>query len=412
MPRLNHTYASILKNGDVLLQTSAHAEAEVYCAQQVQLFLAFDETLRELGGRKEFDPKKSPVPGGYDQFTFGWNLDTVSPYTFAQINMDTYEVTPLDEGKKPVPAEVLTPTLAGDGANDDKMSKDDKQLLRKLLIGAAEHEAYSREKARDAYQDRQGRRVKDARKKLYSQGMWALATSLEGDRVHGGYCPYRTRSASSTPSSSSSLYSRDIPRRDTTFSLVAVPLSPLVLTPQQPITEAAAITLALCRLSTPSAAPAPAPAPPRPPARPPVHQQAEGHGGFRPYPALARKHLPACSTRFQGSLNNQELERRNLSPQSAATPPSNTLLRQTLSSMQPVEPEPAPAPEPAPPAPPPSPASSDDELDLLAEGHEDVYECSLEAMLSGIEDVYCAQRDDYVSCSAPQSDHNGLCRAL
>ncbi|CDO76911.1 hypothetical protein BN946_scf184594.g18, partial [Trametes cinnabarina] len=42
----------------------------------------------------------------------------------------------------------------------------------------------------------------------------------------------------------------------------------------------------------PSAAPAPAPAPPRPPARPSVHQQAEGHGGFKPYPALARKHLP------------------------------------------------------------------------------------------------------------------------
>ncbi|OSC97348.1 hypothetical protein PYCCODRAFT_1528654, partial [Trametes coccinea BRFM310] len=65
----------------------------------------------------------------------------------------------------------------------------------------------------------------------------------------------------------------------------------------------------------PPAAPAPAPVPPRPPVRPSVHQQAEGHGGFRPYPALARKHLPARSTRFQGSLNNQELERRNLVPQ-------------------------------------------------------------------------------------------------
>ncbi|KAI0363074.1 hypothetical protein BV20DRAFT_1069689 [Pilatotrama ljubarskyi] len=60
----------------------------------------------------------------------------------------------------------------------------------------------------------------------------------------------------------------------------------------------------------------------------------------------------------------------------------------------PIEPEPTPAPASAPPAPPPSPASSDDELDLLAEGHEDVYECSLEAMLSGIEDVYCTQRDN------------------
>ncbi|KAL7280846.1 LOW QUALITY PROTEIN: hypothetical protein ACG7TL_005790 [Trametes sanguinea] len=168
-------------------------------------------------------------------------------------------------------------------------------------------------------------------------------------------------------------------------------------------------------LAPPSAAPAPAPAPPRPPVRPSAHQQAEGHGGFRPYPALARKHLPARSTRFQGSLNNQELERRNLVPQRlrigtpspAATPePSergDTPQRHSPSPDPlidaPVEPEPAPAPAPAPapPAPPPSPASSDDELDLLAEGHEDVYECSLEAMLSGIEDVYCTQRDDYLA---------------
>ncbi|KAL7278649.1 hypothetical protein ACG7TL_007650 [Trametes sanguinea] len=163
----------------------------------------------------------------------------------------------------------------------------------------------------------------------------------------------------------------------------------------------------------PPAAPAPAPVPPRPPVRPSVHQQAEGHGGFRPYPALARKHLPARSTRFQGSLNNQELERRNLVPQRlrigtpspAATPePSergDTPQRHSPSPDPlidaPVEPEPAPAPAPAPPAPPPSPTSSDDELDLLADGHEDVYECSLEAMLAGIEDVYCSLRDDYLT---------------
>ncbi|KAJ3019620.1 hypothetical protein NUW54_g40 [Trametes sanguinea] len=161
----------------------------------------------------------------------------------------------------------------------------------------------------------------------------------------------------------------------------------------------------------PPAAPAPAPAPPRPPMRPSVHQQAEGHGGFRPYPALARKHLPARSTRFVGSLNNEELERRNLVPQRlrigtpspAATPePSehdDTPQRHSPSPDPlidaPVEPEPAPAPAPT--APPPSPASSDDELDLLADGHEDVYECSLEAMLSGIEDVYCGLRDDYLT---------------
>ncbi|KAL7278120.1 hypothetical protein ACG7TL_008091 [Trametes sanguinea] len=148
-------------------------------------------------------------------------------------------------------------------------------------------------------------------------------------------------------------------------------------------------------------------------AHPFTSRQRDIHGGFRPYPALARKHLPARSTRFQGSLNNQELERRNLVPQRlrigtpspAATPePSergDTPQRHSPSPDPlidaPVEPEPAPAPAPAPPAPPPSPTSSDDELDLLADGHEDVYECSLEAMLAGIEDVYCSLRDDYLT---------------
>ncbi|KAL7278125.1 hypothetical protein ACG7TL_008096 [Trametes sanguinea] len=114
----------------------------------------------------------------------------------------------------------------------------------------------------------------------------------------------------------------------------------------------------------------------------------------------------------QGSLNNQELVRCNLVPQRlwigtpspaampepserSDTPQRHSPLPYPLIDA-PVEPEPAPAP----PAPPPSPASSDDELDLLAEGHEDVYECSLEAMLSSIEDVYCAQRDNYLTYDA------------
>ncbi|KAL7279387.1 hypothetical protein ACG7TL_007228 [Trametes sanguinea] len=182
------------------------------------------------------------------------------------------------------------------------------------------------------------------------------------------------------------------------------------------------------RVPSPPAPPAPAPVVPQPPAAPAPAPALHAH--LRAHPFTSRQRDMAASGHTLHWLANTSLRAlpasrvpsttrsssaatlcpsdsglallpllQRQSPQSAATPPSNTLLRQTLSSMQPVEPEPAPAPEPAPPAPPPSPASSDDELDLLAEGHEDVYECSLEAMLSGIEDVYCAQRDDYVSCN-------------
>ncbi|PIL30817.1 hypothetical protein GSI_06985 [Ganoderma sinense ZZ0214-1] len=52
----------------------------------------------------------------------------------------------------------------------------------------------------------------------------------------------------------------------------------------------------------------------RPPA-PSVHQEAQNCTGFRPYPALARKELPACSSRPQGSLNKRVLECQNLIPQ-------------------------------------------------------------------------------------------------
>ena len=177
------------------------------------------------------------------------------------------------------------------------------------------------------------------------------------------------------------------------------------------------------RSPSPPAPPAPAPVVPQPPAppapaprsaaHPSAHQHADGHSGFRPYPALARKLLPARSTRFQGSLNDHELERRNLVPQRlrigtpspAATPePSergDTPQRASPSpdplGDAPVDPEPAPAPAPQPPASPPSPTSSLDELDLLADGHEDVFECSFQAMLAGIADVYCTQQDDYAT---------------
>ena len=65
--------------------------------------------------------------------------------------------------------------------------------------------------------------------------------------------------------------------------------------------------------------------------------------------------------------------------------------------VEPAPPQPAPVDLPgSPPAPLPA-ELSDDELDLFADGHEDVYECTLDAMLAGIEDVYNGQREDYLS---------------
>ena len=46
---------------------------------------------------------------------------------------------------------------------------------------------------------------------------------------------------------------------------------------------------------------------------------------------------------------------------------------------------------------PPSPSSSDDELDLLSSDHEDTLECTLDAMIAGIEHVYSGEHEDFLS---------------
>ncbi|PIL25068.1 hypothetical protein GSI_12957 [Ganoderma sinense ZZ0214-1] len=97
----------------------------------------------------------------------------------------------------------------------------------------------------------------------------------------------------------------------------------------------------------PSPSPPPARPPPAPVARPPapsVHQEAQNCAGLRPYPALARKELPACSSYPQGSLNDC--------------------------------------------------TSSDDELDLIG---RDSDEEALHVMLAGIEDIYSDPSFDYLS---------------
>ena len=46
---------------------------------------------------------------------------------------------------------------------------------------------------------------------------------------------------------------------------------------------------------------------------------------------------------------------------------------------------------------PPSPTSSDDELDLLGSGHQATLECTLDAMIAGIEHVYSGGHEDFLS---------------
>ncbi|TFK77662.1 hypothetical protein K466DRAFT_571340, partial [Polyporus arcularius HHB13444] len=69
------------------------------------------------------------------------------------------------------------------------------------------------------------------------------------------------------------------------------------------------------------------------------------------------------------------------------TPPRNSPSPDPL-EVAPVDPEPAHVPAHRAPVSPPASAASDDELDLLADGHEDAFECTLEVMMAGIEHVY------------------------
>ncbi|TFY64067.1 hypothetical protein EVJ58_g2864 [Rhodofomes roseus] len=127
----------------------------------------------------------------------------------------------------------------------------------------------------------------------------------------------------------------------------------------------------------------PAPLPPAPaPLRPAARRQMDNYDGYRPYPAPSHR-LPARSTCFQGSLNNNNLQRRNLLPQHfrvgstspastpepgqrAETPQRNSPSPDPLmdAPLSPPAAVPAPLPEPVSP---PSPTSSDDELDFLHE---------------------------------------------
>lgn len=209
MPVLNHQYATVLSNGDILLKTSANRHTEVFCAQQARLYLMFDAALRSE--EDPFDPETAPVPGGYDEFVFAWNLDTVCPYSFATYNPDSDTIA-LDALKEPVPASLLIPTLSnGEAEDDEALSVKDRRLLQALLKAAAEREVRQREKARESYQDRKKRRDDSSRRQLYSKGMASLATSLESGlgRAPRRSLSTRARSASPTPTASSSA-SRDI----------------------------------------------------------------------------------------------------------------------------------------------------------------------------------------------------------
>lgn len=209
MPVLNHQYATVLSNGDILLKTSANRHTEVFCAQQARLYLMFDAALRSE--EDPYDPETAPVPGGYDEFVFAWNLDTICPYSFATYSPDTDTIA-LDALKEPVPASLLIPTLSnGEAEDDEAMSVKDRRLLQVLLKAAAEREVRQREKARESYQDRKKRRDDSSRRQLYSKGMASLTTSLESGlgRAPRRSLSTRARSASPTPTASSSA-SRDI----------------------------------------------------------------------------------------------------------------------------------------------------------------------------------------------------------
>ncbi|PIL22297.1 hypothetical protein GSI_14985 [Ganoderma sinense ZZ0214-1] len=135
----------------------------------------------------------------------------------------------------------------------------------------------------------------------------------------------------------------------------------------------------------PSPSPPPTWPPPAPVAHPPapsVHQGAQNCTGFRPYPALARKELPVCSSHPPGSLNKRVLECQNLIPQ-------RLRICSASSVPPPPEPECSSSPDPIIEAPVDAPA---------APGlRQDSDEEALHVMLAGIEDVYSDPSFDYLS---------------
>ncbi|PIL36549.1 hypothetical protein GSI_00238 [Ganoderma sinense ZZ0214-1] len=179
-------------------------------------------------------------------------------------------------------------------------------------------------------------------------------------------------------------------------ALPAPPPAPPAPQPVPPPPRQPSLPRSPSHLASPPPAPPPAPSPSPPPVWPPpapvtrppapsMHQETQNCAGFRPYPALARKELPARSSRPQGFLNERVLE-QNLVPQ-------HLRIRSASPAPPPPEPERSSSPDPLIEAPVDAPAAP--ELCRVFSNHSD--EEALHVMLAGIEDVYSDPSFDYLS---------------
>lgn len=188
---LQHQYITILDDGDLLIQTSTTAETERYSPYQVHLFVLFDSLLRDLHSKgKELDLTKYVVPGGYDMFVFGFNLDTTSPYGF--VRLDPESRRPLDEdARRAVPYDLILPRhkerLEGEAFYlqfRERYEQMSATMLERSLDGTS--------KAQKAYRERTHRRERNNELLLPQGGRGKKSTAVASKAG-------RTRSASPVP---------------------------------------------------------------------------------------------------------------------------------------------------------------------------------------------------------------------
>ncbi|KAI0362869.1 hypothetical protein BV20DRAFT_1058558 [Pilatotrama ljubarskyi] len=197
MPALPHIHRSlsILPNGDVMLRTLSGA-AQLFAPAQVRLYLDFDEQLRRTN---TLDKSTTPIPGGYDDFQFIWNLDTTCQYRFSSHEPE------IDTSGEPIPAELLLPVVqaanpvAPLGAG---VSGDEAALFRRMLLNAAERDQRNQETARARFQERVANRGQKASKHMRAVAMQGPAGLVVGVN-EAGPAAKRQRPASPPPTAAS-----------------------------------------------------------------------------------------------------------------------------------------------------------------------------------------------------------------
>ncbi|KAL7280814.1 LOW QUALITY PROTEIN: hypothetical protein ACG7TL_005758 [Trametes sanguinea] len=191
---------SILSNGDVILSSPSNSEAHLFTPAQVRVILEFDAELRRT---RKLDRAATPIPGGYDDFQWYWNLDDNNQYQVAQYDP---EVTVPHDGqaipmKLLLPAVTMAPVTANPAALGSSLENDEAGLFRRMLLSAAERDQRQQETARAKYHERVQLRGRKATDRLRTAAMKAKANMAVASEA--GRASKRFRTASPTPTDAS-----------------------------------------------------------------------------------------------------------------------------------------------------------------------------------------------------------------